>query len=86
MPIEMGELPLGAIATASEPHRDDGKIMIDEVRISKVVRYTEAGFDPPTKELISLRIDQDVVAAYRATGPGWQARMNEALRAGLRGR
>src|SRR5688572_15001271 len=35
----------------------------------------------PTKELISLRIDRDVAAAYRATGPGWQAKANEALRA-----
>jgi len=35
----------------------------------------------PTKELISLRVDRDVVAAYRATGPGWQAKANEALRA-----
>lgn len=35
----------------------------------------------PTKELISLRIDRDVAAAYRATGPGWQTRANDALRA-----
>jgi len=35
----------------------------------------------PTKEMISLRVDRDVVAAYRATGPGWQVRANEALRA-----
>ena len=35
----------------------------------------------PTKELISIRVDRDVVAAYRATGPGWQLRANEALRA-----
>ena len=34
----------------------------------------------PTKELISLRVDRDVVAAYRATGSGWQTRANEALR------
>ena len=34
----------------------------------------------PTKELISLRVDRDVVAAYRATGPGWQKRAGEALR------
>lgn len=37
----------------------------------------------PTKELISLRVDRDIVAAYRSTGPGWQARANEALRVGL---
>src|SRR6185437_140819 len=35
----------------------------------------------PTKELISLRMDRDLVAAYRATGPGWQTRVNEVLRA-----
>ena len=35
----------------------------------------------PTKELISLRVDRDVAAAYRASGPGWQARANDALRA-----
>jgi uncharacterized protein (DUF4415 family) len=34
-----------------------------------------------TKELISLRVDRDVVAAYRATGAGWQQRASEALRA-----
>lgn len=34
----------------------------------------------PTKELISLRVDRDVVAAFRSTGPGWQVRANEALR------
>jgi uncharacterized protein (DUF4415 family) len=34
----------------------------------------------PTKELISLRVDRDVVAAYRATGGGWQSRVNDVLR------
>ena len=34
----------------------------------------------PTKQLVSLRLDQDVLLRFRATGPGWQARMNEALR------
>jgi uncharacterized protein (DUF4415 family) len=35
----------------------------------------------PTKELISLRLDRDVLAALRATGFGWQTRANDALRA-----
>lgn len=34
----------------------------------------------PTKELISLRLDQDVLERWRATGPGWQSRINDALR------
>src|SRR5579863_1370281 len=37
-----------------------------------------------TKEMISLRVDRDVLAAYRATGAGWQSRMNAALKAALR--
>ena len=28
----------------------------------------------------SLRIDRDILDAYRATGPGWQDRMSEVLR------
>lgn len=34
----------------------------------------------PTKRLVSLRLDQDVLDHFRATGRGWQARINEALR------
>jgi uncharacterized protein (DUF4415 family) len=29
---------------------------------------------------ISIRLDQDVVAKFKATGPGWQSRINEVLR------
>ena len=35
------------------------------------------------KEATSLRIDKDVLTAYRTTGRGWQTRMNDALRAGI---
>lgn len=28
---------------------------------------------------ISLRVDPEVLEAFKATGPGWQTRMNEAL-------
>jgi len=29
---------------------------------------------------ISIRLDQDVVTKFKATGPGWQSRINEVLR------
>jgi uncharacterized protein (DUF4415 family) len=32
------------------------------------------------KTLISLRLDPDVIAHFRASGPGWQGRINDALR------
>lgn len=34
----------------------------------------------PTKRLVSLRLDPDVIEHFRATGPGWQSRINAALR------
>jgi uncharacterized protein (DUF4415 family) len=32
------------------------------------------------KQQITLRLDRDVIERFRATGPGWQARINEALK------
>lgn len=32
------------------------------------------------KEAVNIRLDPEVLAFYRATGPGWQSRINEALR------
>ena len=35
---------------------------------------------PGVRELVSLRIDQDVLEYFREGGAGWQDRINEALR------
>ena len=35
---------------------------------------------PGVRELISLRIDQDVLEYFQQDGAGWQDRINEALR------
>ncbi|WP_420606704.1 BrnA antitoxin family protein [Novosphingopyxis sp.] len=32
------------------------------------------------KQPISIRLDQDVIAKFKSTGPGWQSQINEALR------
>jgi len=32
------------------------------------------------KVAVSLRLDQDVVTRFKASGPGWQTRINRALR------
>ena len=34
----------------------------------------------PTKEQVAIRFDLEVLAAFRADGPGWQTRMNAALK------
>ena len=33
-----------------------------------------------TKQAVTVRYSQDVLDAFKATGPGWQARMNDVLR------
>jgi uncharacterized protein (DUF4415 family) len=35
---------------------------------------------PNARELVSLRIDRDILDHFQEAGPGWQDRINEALR------
>ncbi|MBA3446729.1 MAG: BrnA antitoxin family protein [Pseudaminobacter sp.] len=32
------------------------------------------------KQAVSIRLDQDVLAKFKATGPGWQSRINDVLK------
>lgn len=32
------------------------------------------------KQLVSIRLDKEVVEKFRATGPGWQTRINSILK------
>jgi len=38
---------------------------------------------PNSKELVSLKLDSDVLAYFQADGPGWQDRMNHILRVAM---
>jgi uncharacterized protein (DUF4415 family) len=46
----------------------------------QVARRTRGPNKQPTKEQIAIRLDQDVLSAFRVDGPGWQSRVNAALR------
>jgi uncharacterized protein (DUF4415 family) len=35
---------------------------------------------PNAKETVSLRLDRDILDHFQADGPGWQDRINDALR------
>jgi uncharacterized protein (DUF4415 family) len=35
---------------------------------------------PNAKELVSLRLDREVLEHFQDSGPGWQDRINDALR------
>lgn len=39
----------------------------------------------PTKVPVSIRLSRDVVEHFKAGGPGWQVRIDDALRQAVRG-
>ncbi|MFL5019669.1 MAG: BrnA antitoxin family protein [Rhizobium sp.] len=39
---------------------------------------------PNVKELVSLKIDSDVLAYFQENGAGWQDRINDTLRAAMK--
>jgi uncharacterized protein (DUF4415 family) len=45
----------------------------------KIVRRGRPKSASP-KEAVNLRLDADVLEHFRKTGPGWQTRINQALR------
>jgi uncharacterized protein (DUF4415 family) len=55
----------------------------DEYVGDKLVRRGRPKSDS-TKQVLTVRYDADVVEAFKATGKGWQTRMNDALREWLK--
>lgn len=44
------------------------------------IRRTRGPNKQPAKEQVAIRLDPEVLEAFRADGPGWQTRMNAALK------
>ena len=61
----------------AEAHFDRADVYDGEVLVRR-----GRGRPPATdrKHLVSLRLDRDVIGKFKATGPGWQTRINEVLR------
>jgi uncharacterized protein (DUF4415 family) len=60
--------------------------MLDRAEIrhgDKIIRRGRPPLENP-KEAVKLRLDYDVLAAYRKTGSGWQTRINADLRKAAR--
>lgn len=52
----------------------------DLIRGGKVVRRGRRGPQKaPTKKLVSLRLSPEVIDHFKATGPGWQTRIDSTL-------
>jgi uncharacterized protein (DUF4415 family) len=79
-------------ATASSRRKpwvdpDDGPVLTDEMldravyRVGdKIVRRGRPPLGAQSKNSVTLRLDADVLEAYRALGRGWQTQVNADLR------
>lgn len=61
------------------------RIQSDDLFASSGKRRSKPGpkANPNAKKLLTLRIDPDVIEAFKRTGEGWQTRMNDALRSAM---
>jgi uncharacterized protein (DUF4415 family) len=57
--------------------------MVPKVVAAAVNRGGQPRLENP-KEAIKLRLDRDLLAHFRATGQGWQTRINDTLRKAAR--
>lgn len=61
-------------------HADKVEAIAAALPVEKSIGTVKIGRPHSGKRVVSLRLDPDVIAKYRATGPGWQARMNDTLK------
>ena len=73
---ELDRRRLARMRPARETHPD---IVEDWLRRTRGKQKT------PTKVLVSLRLERDVVERLRASGRGWQSRANDLLRKAVLG-
>ena len=48
--------------------------------LQKTLRRVRGPNKLPTKKQVAIRFDDDVLTALRASGKGWQTRVNDAMR------
>jgi uncharacterized protein (DUF4415 family) len=53
--------------------------------LAEKIRRARGPQKAPTKALVSLRIDRDILERFKSGGAGWQSRINEALRKAIGG-
>jgi uncharacterized protein (DUF4415 family) len=60
--------------------RTEAEAAFKKVTAKVVVAPPKRTAVPGVKEQVTLRVDQDVLEYFREGGPGWQDRINDALR------
>lgn len=71
------------IAIHADPN-DDEDFDVSEAGVERALEERRVRMrgaqKAPRKELVSIRLDPDIIARFKAGGPGWQSRINDALK------
>ncbi|GLH75646.1 hypothetical protein SSBR45G_05540 [Bradyrhizobium sp. SSBR45G] len=65
--------------TLADP-RTEAEAAFKKVTTKPVEALPKKTAVPGVREQVTLRIDQDVLEHFQSEGPGWQDRINDALR------
>ncbi len=77
---ELPELTAAALKRGS--FKSGGKTVAPAAGVAAFKRAVGRPKSENPRQLLTLRLPQDVIARWRATGPGWQSRMAEKLARG----
>jgi hypothetical protein len=88
-PFSAAEIAAARKAATTEPSDESLKVVWSKGTVTSGggvastlagLRRTRGPNKRPAKEQVAIRLDPDVVGALRASGPGWQTRVNAALK------
>ncbi len=80
---EMSQFERDLLESVGQALHGEGRVTTSDQILARKRGRPAGSTQDVTKEPVKLRLDADVVAALRATGDGWQTRINEMLRASL---
>ena len=80
---EMSQFERDLLESVGQALPGEGRVTTSDQILARKRGRPAGSTQDVTKEPVKLRLDADVVAALRATGDGWQTRINEMLRASL---
>ena len=77
--VDPDEAPILTVEIAARAEiREGGKVI--RPATGTLTRMGRPPLGDTAKKQVTLRLDSDVVAAFRAGGAGWQSRINAVLR------
>lgn len=77
---EIAEFERGLLESIAQAKRGEGRVTTPEQIVARRLGRPVGSTKAASKVATTIRLSPDVSAAFRATGAGWQTRIDAALR------